>query len=196
MEITTTQENLVEKLFAQIMKNVAAQLEPQDLTEEEVLANIALAKKPALNDANTIAMKAPWMRITIGDLFHQQPAIITSLGYTLHDADTTWEINIEDDPTMMQVPHKVSVSMGLTLISDYLPQKGGRFYSLAKSYDENGMPNKGNDNWLSDATENPTKLELDSKYLPPINANITTEAPKETGTVDVAGDYGPQLNLT
>lgn len=55
MEITTTQENLVEKLFAQIMKNVATQLEPQDLTEEELLANIALAKKPALNDANTIA---------------------------------------------------------------------------------------------------------------------------------------------
>ena len=55
MEITTTQENLVEKLFAQIMKNVAAQLEPQDLTEEELLANITLAKKPALNDANTIA---------------------------------------------------------------------------------------------------------------------------------------------
>jgi len=55
MEITTTQENLVEKLFAQIMKNAAAQLEPQDLTEQEVLASIAFAKKPALNDANTIA---------------------------------------------------------------------------------------------------------------------------------------------
>ena len=39
----------------------------------------------------------PWMRITIGDLFVQQPAVINSLSYTLHESDTTWEINIEED---------------------------------------------------------------------------------------------------
>lgn len=146
-------------------------------------------------DLNTIAMKAPWMRITIGDLFHQQPAIITSLAYTLHDSDTTWEINIENDPTMMQVPHKVTVSMGLTLIPDYLPQKGGRFYSLAKSYDETtGMPTKGNDNWLSDTADNPEKITLDTKYLPPLPP-ITNEAPAPPPEISVTGDYGTPVNL-
>lgn len=104
--------------------------------------------------ADSIALRAPWMRITIGDLFVQQPVIITSLGFTLHDSDTTWEINIENDPTMMQVPHKISVSMGLTPIMDQLPQKGGRFYTLAKEFDEQAQPKLGNNNWLSDAKSN------------------------------------------
>jgi hypothetical protein len=103
-------------------------------------------------DKTSIAMRAPWMRMTIGDLFHQQAVIITSLSYTFQDADTMWEINIEKDPEMMQVPHKVSVSMGLTPIMDFLPQKGGQFYSLNNSeYDKFGQPSRGNQNWLSDA---------------------------------------------
>ena len=55
MEITTTQENLVEKLNAQILKNVEAQLSKQDLTDEEKAANLVLAKRAALKDAEAIA---------------------------------------------------------------------------------------------------------------------------------------------
>jgi len=69
--------------------------------------------------------------------------------------NTTWEINLEDDPAMMQVPHKVSVSCGFNMISDFLPQRNGRFFSLAKQYTANtgssvAVPITGNDNWLSD----------------------------------------------
>jgi hypothetical protein len=103
---------------------------------------------------DSIAMQAPWMRLTIGDLFHQQPVILTALDYTLVDQDTTWEINIEKDPTMMEVPHKVTVRCSFTMISDFLPQKGGRFYSLAKEYDSSGNPIAGNSNWLSDSLDN------------------------------------------
>jgi len=122
--------------------------------------------------ADSIALRAPWMRITIGDLFVQQPVIITSLGFTLHDSDTTWEINIENDPTMMQVPHKISVSMGLTPIMDQLPQKGGRFYTLAKEFDKQAQPKLGNNNWLSDANPNPI-VKLSADELAAINT-ITT----------------------
>lgn len=55
MEITTTQENLVEKLNTQILKNVEAQLESQDLTDEEKAANLVLAKRAAMKDAEAIA---------------------------------------------------------------------------------------------------------------------------------------------
>ena len=55
MEITTTQENLVEKLNAQILKNVEEQLSQQDLTDEEKAANLVLAKRAALKDAEAIA---------------------------------------------------------------------------------------------------------------------------------------------
>ena len=87
-----------------------------------------------------VAPKAPWMRITIGDLFVQQPAIINSLSYTLHDSDTTWEINIEQDPWMNQLPHKISVSIGFNLITDYLPQKNGRFYTLNENSKYDWLP--------------------------------------------------------
>jgi hypothetical protein len=100
-------------------------------------------------DSDTIGLKGPWMRMTIGDLLVQQPVILESLSYTLHDSDTTWEINIEDDPEMMQAPHKVSVSMNLKVITDYLPEKNGQFYTLAKNNDKWGSI-QGNDNWLSD----------------------------------------------
>ena len=36
------------------------------------------------------------------------------------------------------------------MISDFLPQKGGTFYSLSDNYDKNGLPVPGSDNWLSD----------------------------------------------
>jgi len=104
----------------------------------------------------SIALQAPWMRITIGDLFVKTPVLLTSLSYTLQDADTTWEINIEDDPTMMQAPHKVSVSCQFTVIGDDLPQKNGRFYTLAKEWDASGSAKVGTNNWLSDSLDNST----------------------------------------
>jgi hypothetical protein len=99
--------------------------------------------------SETIGFKGPWMRITVGDLYNQMPVVISSLSYTLGDADSPWEINIEDDPTMMQVPLMVKVSIGFNIIGDTLPQKGGKFYSLAKRYSPSGSI-EGSDNWLSD----------------------------------------------
>lgn len=97
---------------------------------------------------DSIAMKGPWMRITIGDLHKQTPVFISNLFYTMVDTDTTWDINIEQDTTRMQVPNKIQVSMGLTVITDYLPEKGGRMYSLNNG---NELTEKGDSNWLSDA---------------------------------------------
>jgi hypothetical protein len=94
--------------------------------------------------ADSPAPIGPWMRITIGDLFIQQPAVINSLSYTLHDSDTTWEINIERDSWMNQLPHKVSVSIGFNLITDHLPRNMGRFYTLNE--------NDSNYDWLLGST--------------------------------------------
>jgi hypothetical protein len=133
---------------------------------------------------DSIAMQAPWMRLTIGDLFHQQPVILTSLDYTLVDQDTTWEINIEKDPTMMQVPHKVTVRCSFTMISDFLPQKGGRFYSLAKEYDTNGNPIAGNSNWLSDSLDNVDALP-DATQDPNSGAGIGRRNTFKLGTEEI-----------
>jgi hypothetical protein len=104
-------------------------------------------------DPESIAMIAPWMRLTVGDLFVQAPVVLTSISYDFA-MDAPWEINIEEDPTMMQVPLKIGVSLNFNMIGDYMPQKGGRFYTLAKRFDETAMPKRGVDNWLSDFRDN------------------------------------------
>jgi len=127
----------------------------------------ALAGYTAPTYTNTIALEGPWMRLTIGDLFFQVPVVMTSLSYTLMDGDTTWETNIEDDPTMMQVPKKIGVSCGFNIISSDLPQKGGKFYTLAKKFDRNtDEALKGNHNWLSDMKGN-----SDAKVKEPYRVN-------------------------
>jgi hypothetical protein len=86
------------------------------------------------------SLVAPWLRVTVGDLLVSQAAVINSLSYTFVDADTTWEINYENDPEMMQVPHKVDVSLGLHLIGNQLPERDGSLYSLSKKFNANGVP--------------------------------------------------------
>jgi hypothetical protein len=112
-------------------------------------------------NTDSIALEAPWMRITIGDLFYQQPVVITGLTYTLQDSDTTWEINIEQDASMMQAPKKISVTLSLNLITNELPQKGGRFYTLAKRFNGDSTAKNGNDNWLSDFETDEDRRRLD-----------------------------------
>jgi len=55
MEITTTQEEMIEKVYAQVMKNLEAQLVEKELEDEEVQANLVLAKRAAMNDSIAIA---------------------------------------------------------------------------------------------------------------------------------------------
>jgi len=139
---------------------------------------------------DNIALVGPWMRLTIGDLFNQQAVIVKSVNYTLHGADTTWETNIEQDPQMMQTPHKVDVSMTLTPITDWLPQKGGKFYSLAKRFDAgSGLPLPGNDNWLSDTKNNVelTQQELIDLYNKQQN-NIAEGNISDLGSSNDTGD--------
>ena len=153
----------------------------------------ALAGYTAPEYTDNIALVGPWMRITIGDLFNQQAVLVKSVNYTLHSADTTWETNIEQDPQMMQTPHKVDVNLTLTPITDWLPQKGGKFYSLAKRFDgESGLPLPGNDNWLSDTKNN---AELSQEQLTELTGNRdnnkdTTETGdrKSTSTTTPTGE--------
>jgi hypothetical protein len=87
------------------------------------------------------------MRFTIGDLFHRTPGFLTSLSYTIPD-DATWDI-AEEGPNEVskQLPMIIEVSVSLTVIGDYRPQKMGRAYSLSP----NGTTSAGPNNWLGDA---------------------------------------------
>jgi len=137
---------------------------------------LAAFTSPKYNE-NSIAMEAPWMRLTIGDLFRQQPVVMNSLSYE-YAIDAPWEINIEDDKEMMQVPLKIGVQCQFNMITDYLPNKDGRFFSLAKRY-EDSKPVAGSDNWLSDfdSIALPEKPRIDNViYKAKASEQNTTEA--------------------
>ena len=133
-------------------------------------------------DGSQLGLTAPWMRFTLGDLFVQQPVLLSSVGYSLVDSETPMEINIEKDPQMMQVPHGVKVTLQFYMIGDSLPQKGGRMYTLAKSFDSNDIPREGNNNWLSDAKntaprqQDKSELEQNNKKNDKFSVTINDEA--------------------
>jgi hypothetical protein len=88
---------------------------------------------------------------------------------------------------MMQVPFKIQVSVSFSVISDFLPQKGGQFYSLAKSYDTFG-PKPGSDNWLSDnMQQEQLKLLRDEK-------TTADKLAKENAAVAARSTSGTSLN--
>ena len=138
---------------------------------------LAAFTSPIYNE-ESIAMEAPWMRLTIGDLFRQQPVVMSSLSYE-YAFDAPWEINIEDDKEMMQVPLKISVQCQFNMITDYLPNKNGRFFSLAKRYSEqDAKPIAGSDNWLSDfdSITLPEKPRIDNVIYKSTNKTEPTDA--------------------
>jgi len=143
-------------------------------------------------DGSSIALKGPYLRLTVGDLYYQQPLIINSLYFTLQDSETTWETNIEEDAENMEVPKQIQVSIGGTLITDYLPQKGGRFYTLAhKDMLTSDSPEKGSTNWLSDMKTN-KDVETDASVLPEPLINQGLFANTSNSNIDIAqGDFNP-----
>lgn len=109
----------------------------------------------------------PFMRITIGDLFHETPGFINSLTYKT-DESVGWETDTFTDDKRIktgdegvnngydlqgeeaataQLPKAVDVSVGFTIISDFRPQKFGRMYSLSG---RGSNKSKYTNQWLTD----------------------------------------------
>ncbi len=141
-------------------------------------------------DETSIALVGPWMRITLGDLFHQTPVVLDSLSYT-YDLDHSWEINIEGDKEMFETPRKISVSCTFKVITDTLPQNNGRFFGLAKEYDSKNLSIAGNNNWLSDFK--PTAP--DPRFLQGETILTNTLAAPPPNPDLVLGDQGIAVNL-
>jgi hypothetical protein len=54
VDITTTSEDLVEKIYTELYNATLKNLQAQELTEEEVNANMVLTKKNIERDSNAI----------------------------------------------------------------------------------------------------------------------------------------------
>lgn len=127
-----------------------------------------------------------FLRITIGDLFISQPVFITSLTYTLADQETTWEINIEEDENMKQVPQKIEVNMGLQFIGDQIPKKDMSAYNLhlESQYSPDGQYKQQNGNWLADAKYPETQDFINSILQGNSPVDIPTSGPGSDADIE------------
>jgi len=69
------------------------------------------------NEAISETMVAPLIKLTIGDWLHKCPGYFTSMAYTI-DNDFPWEINLQNDPQVAQLPMVLSVGLEFVVIGD------------------------------------------------------------------------------
>lgn len=88
-------------------------------------------------------MKAPIIRLNIGNLYRKLPGFMTSIRYNFDNAETTWETaKLKDDrnllgqtgdqssPGVLQLPKTIRVECSFTPIGVYRPEYNGVMYSL------------------------------------------------------------------
>jgi hypothetical protein len=76
-------------------------------------------------DYSNNIMRAPYMKLTIGNYMYRQPGIIKSMNYIISN-DSPWEIAITDPEqrgNLYELPHVLNVSMTFAPIHDFLPRK-------------------------------------------------------------------------
>ena len=74
-------------------------------------------------------MRAPLMRLTIGNWFYRLPGFITSIGTSVDGKETPWEIALNQpeggtDVGMLELPKLLTISLSYTPIHDFTPKKG------------------------------------------------------------------------
>jgi hypothetical protein len=74
----------------------------------------------------TSAMRAPIIKLTIGDYLYRTPGVLESINITIED-NTSWEINQENEAysgrKVAELPHYLNVSITFKPIMDILPRR-------------------------------------------------------------------------
>lgn len=78
-------------------------------------------------DYSNNIMRAPYIKLTLGDYIFRQPGIIKSLTYSIDD-NSPWEVNLENGD-LYELPHVLNVQMTFAPIHDFLPAKFPQTYN-------------------------------------------------------------------
>ena len=82
-------------------------------------------------DYSNNVMRAPYMRLTLGDYMFRQPGIIKNLTYTIGN-DSPWEITLDEPEvgsSLYELPHVMTIQMTYAPIHDFLPRKFPSVYA-------------------------------------------------------------------
>lgn len=148
-------------------------------------------------------IRAPLIRLNIGNLFRKMPGYISNLSYTFDNVNHNWETanlygdryydgidqNVADEskPGVLQLPKTIQVSVGYVPVGVYRPERYGVVYPLyddrsnSNAYPENGLIPQRTDvvNWFETFDTPGANIQNDTdsqEYLavPPVNFNPGT----------------------
>lgn len=96
-------------------------------------------------------MRAPFIKLTIGNWFYRLPGLIDSIGTSIRSDETPWEIALnqpEDgsDSDMLELPKLLKISLSFVPLHNFTPQKG-KPLSLTPFLHLKSMD--GKTNWLN-----------------------------------------------
>jgi hypothetical protein len=113
-------------------------------------------------------MRAPIVRITIGDYLYRVPGFIENVNVTI-DNNASWETNLDGDS--YQLPHTLDVAISFKPIMDALPQRGGRLIGtrVVPSADETSV---GLNVIGDEVTTNNSATNTNPAFLSPLLSNI------------------------
>ena len=112
-------------------------------------------------------MIAPFIELTLGDMFHKTPGFLDSLSVEVNDT-STWEI---DDG--LQFPKHITCACSFTYIGKYLPSSLGKHYELPWLQDS-GWTKIGQTETrgtIIGDNEHPTRLEPMEKLFTDLGAS-------------------------
>ena len=118
-------------------------------------------------------MIAPFIELTLGDMFKNTPGFLDSLSVDVDD-NSPWEIN-----EGLQFPHHITCQCSFTYIGKYMPSTPGKHYELDWLKDTGwsvigGTVSKGT--FLGDDTASPQRTAPMSKLFEGTEPTIAAEA--------------------
>jgi hypothetical protein len=114
-------------------------------------------------------MRAPVIRLTIGDYIYRMPGFLESINVTI-DGATSWEINIEESKDVAQLPHSLEVAVSFKPIFDTLPQRSTEINKTALITKSDGSFLGGINTSILD-TNNLKRQALSDKILMKVDVN-------------------------
>jgi hypothetical protein len=115
-------------------------------------------------------MVAPFVELTIGDMFVDAPGLLGSVAVTVEDA-TTWEID-----EGLQFPHFISTAITFKHIGKYLPVTTGKHYDLSWHGGNEYDGSKPMGSWTTPTAINPNR---DGEYSAYDSLNIENSTATE-----------------
>lgn len=124
-------------------------------------------------------MRAPVVRVTIGDYLYRVPGFIESINLTVEN-DTPWEINVEGDESgnIAQLPQVVDVAVTFRPILDVLPKRPSISQNVISS----------TTNVAAQTTTENFRIE---SQVAPLIANLPNSSPQSSDTFIIPEILGP-----